>query len=78
MRRFHSEAALFERRQKFAAHYYTSRNQLGRWRKRNPLDCGRVRCGICHGDKFYAPKARHNNKLAAIQYELDAERKENT
>lgn len=25
----------------------------GRWRKRKPLDCGNVRCGICHYSKYY-------------------------
>ena len=69
-----------ERRRKFASHYYYSlevcrskRNgSLSRWRKRKPLDCGVVRCGVCHGDKFYAAKARDNKKRAAIQFELDA------
>jgi hypothetical protein len=26
--------------------------QLGRFRKRNGLDCGKARCFLCHGDKL--------------------------
>lgn len=45
---------------------------IGSMRKRAPFDCGRPRCGVCHGDKFFSSKARHNKKLAAIRYELEA------
>jgi hypothetical protein len=43
---------------------------IGSQRKKKPLDCGRVRCGVCHGDKFYADKARANKKREAIEFEL--------
>lgn len=45
----------------------------GFFRKRKPFDCGNPRCGMCHSEKFWAPKARANKKRAAIQYELDAD-----
>lgn len=82
-------ALMFRRwKQEMAIHGYDWRNPpdpkcdrsachcaagIGSQRKKKPLDCGRVQCGICHGDKFFAPKARRNKKLAAIRYELDAE-----
>ena len=44
---------------------------IGSMRWTSPLDCGRPRCGVCHSDKW-VPKARHNKKLAAIRYELEA------
>jgi hypothetical protein len=27
--------------------------ERGRFRKRKPLDCGRARCGLCHGEKLH-------------------------
>lgn len=56
--------------------FFEWRNTLlnpGKWRKRKPLDCGRAKCGSCHGDKFYGPKARNTKRLKAIQFELEAE-----
>ena len=41
-------------------------------RKRRPFGCGRSRCGLCHFEKCYVPKARANKKRAAIAYELEA------
>ena len=32
--------------------------QLGRFRKRNGLDCGRARCLLCHGDKLLDRRTR--------------------
>jgi hypothetical protein len=32
--------------------------QLGRFRKRDGLDCGRARCFLCHGDKLLALRTR--------------------
>jgi hypothetical protein len=45
----------------------------GYFRKRHPFDCGNPRCGLCHFEKFWVPKARATKKRAAIQYELDAD-----
>lgn len=45
----------------------------GRWRKRKPLDCGRAKCGVCHGEKFWHGKARNTKLRKAIEFELDAE-----
>lgn len=30
----------------------------GRWRKRHPFDCGRPRCGVCHGGRKGRPVPR--------------------
>jgi len=42
----------------------------GFFRKRKPMDCGNPRCGHCHCGKW--DRARHNEKLAAIRFELEA------
>lgn len=81
-------AIMFSRwKQEMALHGYDWRNPpdpkcdakvchcaagIGSMRWAAPLDCGRPKCGICHGDKFFSPKARHNKKLAAIRYEQEA------
>jgi hypothetical protein len=43
---------------------------MGTMRKRT-LGCANPRCGLCHAEKFYAPKARSAKNRAAIAYELD-------
>lgn len=48
-------------------------NGIGTMRK-NRLDCGKARCEVCHCGKWF-PKSRANKKRAAIQHELDAERR---
>jgi hypothetical protein len=35
--------------------------QLGRFRKRNGLDCGRARCFLCHGDKLLNRQTREES-----------------
>lgn len=40
--------------------------ELGRFRKRDGLDCGRARCGQCHGDKMLGAGRRVNERRAAI------------
>lgn len=40
--------------------------ELGRFRKRDGLDCGRARCGQCHGDKLLGAGRRVNERRAAI------------
>jgi hypothetical protein len=29
----------------------------GRFRKRHPLDCGRAKCKLCHGEKLYGKRS---------------------
>jgi hypothetical protein len=43
---------------------------IGTMRK-NRLDCGRPRCGLCHWDKFYEPKRRGATKRSAITLDLE-------
>lgn len=45
---------------------------MGFMRKRRPYGCGRARCGICHGDKLYAPKARERKVREAIKFDVRA------
>lgn len=74
MRRWHQDRDLMLARHKIAARYYHVSwiNDLSRWRKRKPLDCGRPRCGVCHNGKFHIPKARENHKREAIRFDIDA------
>lgn len=44
---------------------------IGTMRK-NRLDCGNVRCGICH-PHLHDPKRRAAKKRAAIEYEMMAD-----
>lgn len=44
---------------------------IGSMRKKKPLDCGNPRCGVCHGDKFFGPKARGTKKRDAIRFASD-------
>jgi hypothetical protein len=34
-------------------------SELGRYRKKHALDCGKARCGVCHYHKFYEKSDRH-------------------
>ena len=47
-------------------------NGIGSMRKHTPYGCGRARCGLCHGEKIYAPKARQTKKRKEIEYEIAA------
>lgn len=44
---------------------------MGYFRKREPLDCGRARCGLCHWSKMWEPKRRAATKRKAIRSELE-------
>lgn len=37
---------------------------------RSPYDCGRSHCGVCHYEKVFYKKGRHNEKRKVIQEEL--------
>ena len=64
MRRWHQERHIAEHRQKLAKQYHPLRsNQLGRYRKRHPLDCGHSRCRLCHFDKLMG--YRHEQQIRA-------------
>lgn len=70
MRRFHQEIAIMRSRARLAGRVlYMAELDLGRYRKRHPLDCG-GRCGLCHGDKLFSPKRRGARKRAAIADQL--------
>lgn len=45
---------------------------IGSMRKHTPYDCGNPRCGLCHFEKFYVPKARANKRRSEIRYEMEA------
>lgn len=36
--------------------------QIGRFRKKDAFDCGNVRCGICHSDK-YPKRTKHEHEI---------------
>jgi hypothetical protein len=82
MRRWHEEVGLMKARMKLERekHGVDPDNRdgtichcllgIGFVRKRKPYDCGRTRCGCCHFEKFYVPKARHTAKRRAIEENL--------
>lgn len=45
---------------------------IGSMRKRTAYGCGNPRCGICHFEKFYVPKARETKRREAIDFDLKA------
>lgn len=45
---------------------------IGFVRKRRPYDCGNPRCGLCHFEKFWTPKARATKQRQAIEFDLAA------
>jgi hypothetical protein len=44
----------------------------GVMRKRDPWDCGRPRCGLCHWSKVHGLPARHTCNWLALQFEAAA------
>jgi len=75
MRRWHSprERTIMLRRWRLEIAVHERRDGgMGFLRKRKPYDCGRPRCGLCHGDKFHAPKARARRLREAVEFELRA------
>ena len=67
MQRWHSEKHIARRHQRDRVDLAGSdagrqvrrgERQLGRFRKRRALDCGRSRCFLCHGDKLLDRRRR--------------------
>jgi hypothetical protein len=66
MRRWHRERHIARRHQRDHEHLiggdseqpFSRDQQLGRFRKRNALDCGRARCFLCHSDKLLNHRTR--------------------
>ena len=44
----------------------------GVMRKRDPWDCGRARCGLCHWSKIHGLPGRHSGNWLALQLEFAA------
>lgn len=65
MKRFQEDRRAMARGQRlYAAHCPERPRELGRFRKRHALDCGKVRCGVCHGNK-YPKRERHEHEVRA-------------
>lgn len=67
MKRWHQEVSHYKR-QKAKDSLFASgktKTQLGRYRKRHALDCGKTRCRTCHNDKF-PKRERHDQELLAV------------
>lgn len=74
MKRWHEELPLMVKRAKIrrslvAEAFDAYGEGLSRWRKRDPRDCGRTRCGCCHGEKFSGAGSRSNDLRSALRYE---------
>ena len=69
MQRRHSERHIAHRHLRDRAQLIHSKSdqqfardrQLGRFRKRNGLGCGRARCFLCHGDKLLDRQTREES-----------------
>lgn len=67
MKRYAEDSALIARRAKFWAASGLVGDAVvepGRFRKRHPLDCGRSRCGLCHGEKRFGRTKFADRRLA--------------
>jgi hypothetical protein len=73
MKRWHEDVAVMARRAKVWDRVGWGDRELGRFRKRHPLDCGRPRCGLCHGEKNYAAGKRSRHRREALAFEATAE-----
>ena len=62
LRRSHADRVLHNRlklsRELFTGRYAIEWNKPSRFRDRHPLDCGKTRCMLCHGEKLLFKKAR--------------------
>ncbi len=60
------------RRRKFYSHVMDVLvDSAGRFRKRKPLDCGRAKCKLCHGEKLYnRPSVKDLRADEAFRFEL--------
>jgi hypothetical protein len=69
VKRWHEETALMTSRRRAALTEHDRQLELGRLRKRKPLDCGNPRCGVCHPSKrWYRKDRRHVDRR-----EIDAQ-----
>lgn len=69
MKRYAQEKPIMERRKKVANHYVGkdwAYGDLGRFRKKHPLDCGNTRCGVCHADKRYGHEETRQEAIASM------------
>lgn len=72
MKRYHEDRGLMSRRRKFYSHVMDVLvDSAGRFRKRKPLDCGRAKCKLCHGEKLYnRPSVKDLRADEAFRFEL--------
>jgi len=73
MQRWHSERHIARQHQRDGVELAggngparRAERQLGRFRKRHALDCGRARCFLCHGDKLLDLRTREQ-RLAELK-----------
>lgn len=65
LRRSHREQVLMLRRQRqsMQSHGLTEAEApKGRFRKRDPHDCGKARCQLCHGEKIHGRPSAHQRR----------------
>lgn len=68
MRRYHQEEQLLISRARRERDLVGRRaSDLGRYRKKHPLDCGNARCHLCHSDKVPKRTLTRQEKAAAIR-----------
>jgi hypothetical protein len=75
MKRWHQEVAHCKREQATDKLYDGRRErQLGHYRKRHALDCGKPHCQVCHQDKF--PKRELTYQEVRSDFEYRGQMKE--
>jgi len=73
LKRYAEDAPILQRRAKEHVRWFGTRAVLekGRYRKRHPLDCGRARCQLCHGEKIHRRASIKERRAAeALKAEL--------
>ena len=72
MKRFAEEKAIMRQRLKHAIQWFgaeTIWHQLGRMRKKHPLDCGKARCGLCSAHKRFGHEETRQEARSRLRME---------
>ena len=73
MKRFAEEKSIMQRRAKFALQSIGAEfiwHELGRMRKKHPLDCGKARCGVCAAYKRFGHKETRQEAKSRLAWKM--------
>lgn len=68
MKRWHEDVNHCRRQKRLHDRTVDLNMPLGRYRKQHAMDCGHVRCGICHGHKYPVRELHEHEVLADLDF----------